>query len=111
MQEIRKYEWGDVTSLITPPCDKMSLSTSIEKSNTVRKYLGQLMVLRFNYLNEDYQEILNVRDFGLETFWSSIGGFIGIFLGYSLLQIPDLLIIGILWVKRAFVLKIDDYQV
>ena len=30
--------------------------------------------------------------FGFETFWSSIGGFTGIFLGFSLLQIPDLIV-------------------
>jgi hypothetical protein len=100
MEEVAKHEWGDVKSFLIPPCDKMSISTSIQKSNTVQKYLGHLMLLRFHYLDEDYQEIENVRDFGMETFWSSIGGFIGIFLGYSLLQIPDLLWTGICWAKR-----------
>ena len=43
-----------------------------------------------SYSTETYQEINNVRDYDLETLWSSIGGFIGIFIGYSLLQVADL---------------------
>ena len=27
---------------------------------------------------------------GFESFWSGVGGFVGIFLGFSLMQIPDL---------------------
>ena len=52
---------------------------------------GFHLVLDFVYMEDFYQEIINVRDFGFESFWSGIGGFVGIFLGYSLLQIPDLL--------------------
>ena len=33
----------------------------------------------------------NTKNFDFESFVSGVGGFIGIFLGYSLLQIPDLL--------------------
>ena len=36
-----------------------------------------------------FQEIDNVRDFTLESCWSAIGGFVGIFVGYSLLQLPE----------------------
>ena len=42
-------------------------------------------------MDKTYQEIVNERDFGFESFWSSVGGFVGIFLGYSLLEFPDLL--------------------
>ena len=42
------------------------------------------------YLDNKYQEIVNEREFSFETFWSSVGGFVGIFMGYSLLQIPEL---------------------
>ena len=48
-------------------------------------------LINFRYPEENYQEIENVRDFGFESFWSAVGGFIGIFMGYSMLQIPELL--------------------
>ena len=47
--------------------------------------------ISISYLAEKYQEITNVRDFDLETLGSGIGGYIGIFLGYSLLQVPEIL--------------------
>ena len=43
------------------------------------------------YLDKYYEEIKEVKDFGLEDFISGLGGFIGIFLGYSMMQIPQLL--------------------
>ena len=100
IDELNEIEWGDASKFITEPCDKMSISTSVEKSKTVAKFIHHLLVLRFSYLNEDYQEIVNVKDFGFENFWSNIGGFIGIFLGYSLLQIPDLLAKAISFLKK-----------
>ena len=100
IDELNEIEWGDASKFLTEPCDKMSISTSVEKSKTVAKFIHHLPVLRFSYLNEDYQEIVNVKDFGFENFWSNIGGFIGIFLGYSLLQIPDLLAKTISFLKK-----------
>ena len=53
------------------------------------RFLTLKIVIR--YSTEIYQEISNIRDYNLDTLWSSVGGFIGIFLGYSLLQLPELL--------------------
>ena len=47
--------------------------------------------IRFYYELQHYQELNYLADFDLETFISNIGGFVGIFLGYSMLQVPDLL--------------------
>ena len=52
---------------------------------------GSNTEVHFVYAAKSYQEIRNREDFGFESFWSSVGGFIGIFMGYSLLQIPELL--------------------
>lgn len=43
------------------------------------------------YVDQYYEEITEIKDFGFEDFISNIGGFIGIFLGYSMMQIPHLL--------------------
>ena len=68
-----------------PPCNDMSLITSAD----IASVSNHGMILW--YLSERYEETINRRDFRLEMLWSSIGGFVGIFLGYSLLQLPDML--------------------
>ena len=40
---------------------------------------------------EQVEEIENSKSYDFESFVSGVGGFIGIFLGYSILQIPELL--------------------
>ena len=47
--------------------------------------------MRFSYQEQYYQELQYLPDFDLETFISNIGGFVGIFLGYSMMQFPELL--------------------
>ena len=43
------------------------------------------------YVDKYYEEITQVEEFGFQDFWANLGGFIGIFLGYSMMQIPELL--------------------
>ena len=43
------------------------------------------------YSDKHYEEIAQRKEFGVHDFISSLGGFIGIFLGYSMMQIPQLL--------------------
>ena len=48
--------------------------------------------LRVQYnLEKYYEEIKQVEDFGFQDFVSNVGGFFGIFVGYSMMQIPELL--------------------
>ena len=49
------------------------------------------ITIKISHMEYTYQETENVQDFSFESFFSSLGGFIGIFLGYSMLQIPELL--------------------
>ena len=55
------------------------------------------MYVEFVYMDEHYQEIVNQRDFTLSGFWSSTGGFVGMFLGYSLIQVPDFISMLLTW--------------
>ena len=89
-----------------PPCVELLVPVNVEIEKR-EKLWGTPNTLRINvhYSSEIYQEIKNLRDFTEEAMWSSIGGFIGMFLGYSLLQIPDILILA--WVSyRSKVAKI-----
>ena len=49
-------------------------------------------IVRFSYIDKFYEEIQYSKDFGPESFLSNVGGFIGIFLGYSMMQFPELLV-------------------
>lgn len=49
------------------------------------------ITIKVSYMESTYQETENVQDFTFESFFSSLGGFVGIFLGYSMLQIPEIL--------------------
>ena len=47
--------------------------------------------MKFTYKEKYYQEVQYSKDFGFESFLSGIGGFEGIFLGYSMMQFPELI--------------------
>ena len=36
-------------------------------------------------------ETKNVRSFGITNLWAGIGGYVGMILGFSFLQVPDIL--------------------
>ena len=59
--------------------------------NWVDKENSDGVSIRFEYIDDYYQEIEYLVDFDNESLISDLGGFIGIFLGYSLMQVPELL--------------------
>ena len=71
------------------PCTDMYNSIV---SKWQRKEAGDpWMLLKFLYEDQYYIEIKYWQDFGFENFVSNLGGFIGIFLGYSMMQLPELI--------------------
>ena len=48
-------------------------------------------VIKFLYQEQYYEEIQYLKAFDVEGFISNLGGFVGIFLGYSMMQLPELL--------------------
>ena len=59
--------------------------------NSSRKLDVNSALIKISYLEKYYEEIRQVEDFGALDFVSNVGGFIGLFLGYSIMQIPELL--------------------
>ena len=57
--------------------------------------------IKFYYQEHFYQELEYLPDFDFETFISNIGGFVGIFLGYSMMQFPDLIAVACSWIWRS----------
>ena len=71
-----------------PPCTEMDILAKfdIEENNEWNDPR-----IKFLYSDQVYEEIKNSKRIDFESFVSGVGGFIGIFLGYSILQIPDML--------------------
>ena len=70
------------------------------KGGRKKKHMDLIFAVNFNTLN--YQNVENMQAFDEESLWSQIGGFVGIFLGYSLLQVPELTIALLVFLKRVF---------
>ena len=85
-----------IHSTYDPPCNEMKATVTYDP----RPKLDKWLVISFKYIDKNYQEIINVRDFGLESLWSTAGGFIGIFVGTSLSQIPELVAMAWTWLKN-----------
>lgn len=90
---IRNYR--EVLLLYDHPCVDMTVMVMYNTKGRFTQYHHGFFpgktIMKFQYQEKYYLEIENVKEFGFESFWSSVGGFIGIFLGYSILQIPELL--------------------
>ena len=74
------------------PCiDMFSSVTWNEETDHDLTICERCKYLKIVYLDKYYEEIKEAKAFGFEDFISGLGGFIGIFLGYSMMQIPHLL--------------------
>ena len=75
---------------INPPCLDM-FNSIVWNGFKDRKLDTNIALIEISYLENYYEGIKQVVDFGIQDFVSSVGGFIGIFVGYSMMQIPELL--------------------
>ena len=79
--------------LYTPPCiESNSIVTATEGTALIskKKAAEGRLTFELHYSSDIYRETVSVTAFDFATLWSQIGGFIGIFLGYSLMQVPEL---------------------
>ena len=76
-----------------PPCSEMTVIFNVlndaMSGHSGKKYGPKIEV---HYLDQKYKEIISFRDFDIEMLWSSVGGLIGMFLGFSLSQTPELIL-------------------
>ena len=81
-----------VLEYLEAPClDMFSSAVWSKGEHDDSEICEKCIYLKIVYLDKYYEEIREVEDFGFEDFISDLGGFIGIFLGYSMMQIPFLL--------------------
>ena len=79
------------------PCDEMLVLT-IDSINNNPNPMPEDIAIKFIYTEKIYQEIQYVRAIVFESWLSNVGGFSGIFLGYSMMQIPNFLV----WIISLF---------
>ena len=85
---LMKNSTGFMTSY-QQPCIELMTPINVQETRATN-FADGLILLTIPYATETFQETQNVKDFSLESMWSSAGGFVGIFVGYSLLQVPEL---------------------
>ena len=85
----RKNVYDIFDKKYTPPCSRMRILTSIK---FLEHYEKEKVKIDFRYLTREFEEIQNVRDLDLETLVANIGGYVGMMLGISILQISNLFI-------------------
>ena len=73
------------------PCDDMLVLTIDSVDNSPNPKPTDIAI-KFVYSTQLYEEILYTRAIGFESWLSNVGGFVGIFLGYSMMQFPDILL-------------------
>ena len=89
--------FASIHSTYHQPCNEMKLVAIVDQ----RPGDGFYLKTRFLYVDKNYQEIVNERDFGLESLWSTVGGFLGIFIGASLSQIPIFIARACTWIRNS----------
>ena len=73
------------------PCDRMDVVTlSSVNSNPYPK--PNDIAIKFVYSEQEYEEIQYKKAIGFESWLSNVGGFVGIFLGCSMMQFPEFLL-------------------
>ena len=77
-------------SNITMPCNTMIVTTGAVAERLPKNGKDPYLMISIVYSTSQYQEIINVKDFDFNSMFSSMGGFVGIFLGHSLLQFGDI---------------------
>ena len=86
---IERYK--EVISSLDPPCTDMNPMSIHYPSIITLSQLSKGVPIKFQYRERSYQEIENLQEFNFESFLSGIGGYVGIFLGYSIMQFPELI--------------------
>ena len=94
-----KFHFGNISRFYYEPCYQASNVVSSTQSLIPLRddsglSFGQAyktgVKIRIDYAMKGYKKATNHRSFGMLSLLSQIGGFVGMVLGYSLLQLPDL---------------------
>ena len=74
-------------------------------ANLIDLFEANLFEVVLEFQDGTYMEIQQVRDYSVQDAVGDIGGYLGLFLGFALVQIPELLLTMYSWIE-AYFLKI-----
>ena len=98
-------DWGSPTKGTYPlPClgiENLTYDYS-EKIGLDSRPDSRFMVM-VHFPNRKYRQITHVQEYGIESLVGNIGGYIGLFLGYSLLHFPTFVMKLCITIKRKLV--------
>ena len=79
------------------PCSQMNIVYSITQSDQVpnRRELIKHLILKIQFSPETYKQTKNYEAFTFTCLYSQVGGLVGMFLGYSVMQLPHLFKLGL----------------
>lgn len=89
-----------------PPCSRMRILSSIKFLDYYKK---DEIKIDFRYLTREFEEIQNVRDMDLETLVGNIGGYVGMILGISVLQMSYLFVSAVKTLLENLKLHMKHY--
>ena len=93
--------WPTLSSSILQKGRRKSDSIIVKTDDKYKLSHGPLMIT-ITHESDHYMEIWHVQEICFEDVWSQIGGIIGIFLGYSLTNIPGFFFDGASGIKNLF---------
>ena len=90
-----------------PPCKSIQkILYSYEELNDLEEWtdgwpneMDRLFEVILEFTDGTYMEIEQVQDYGPQDVVGDIGGYLGLFLGFALLQIPDMLFTVVTWIN------------
>ena len=91
---------GQTMERYVQPCNYMEVSLGASQQDRYLDGGQEILLLQVLYMKKHYQEVVNLREFGFNSCWSSIAGFVGIFLGYSFLNFPGALGNFLIWCQK-----------
>ena len=100
LSEFMPINFENGTKLFMPNCRHMTVTFDMAQADV--SYSQGKIGFTLNYGSESYKYFKNVRSFSIYDFWSQLGGFVGMLLGYSLLQVPDIFIALIQMITNSF---------
>ena len=100
LSEFMPIYFENGTKLFMPNCRHMTVTFDMAQADV--SYSQGKIGFTLNYGSESYKYFKNIRSFSIYDFWSQVGGFVGMLLGYSLLQVPDICIALIQMIAKNF---------
>jgi hypothetical protein len=108
IREVQPLSNANISKFYPPPCQSIKkISYDYEEvtieddSNTMTNTSSWFRIVLLFY-EQSYKQITQVRAYDMELLIGNLGGYIGLFLGYAMLQIPDSVSIFKKWLNLNF---------